>query len=151
MNQSSQPPPPEPPPDPATDPPTDPPPDTATGADPPATLTQGLRLSLANHAQRDEALEKAVDYRGDVTIETTDGRRIEGYVFDRRNSDDAAFIRVIPSDGSARVTIPYEQISGLVFSGKDTAFGKGWEAWVKKYNELKSKGQEASIESDPLE
>ena len=57
----------------------------------------------------------------------------------------------MPTDGSGRRTIPYDQIAAVVFSGKDTAFGKGWEAWSKKFKELKAKGQKANIEAEPLD
>jgi hypothetical protein len=39
--------------------------------------------SLASDDEIRTALEKAFDYRGDVTITLKDGTRLEGYVFDK--------------------------------------------------------------------
>src|ERR1700752_4160849 len=40
--------------------------------------------ALASEEELRVALEKAFDYRGDVTITRKDGSTIEGYLFDRR-------------------------------------------------------------------
>lgn len=88
------------------------------------------------------ALEKAFDYRGDVTLTRQDGSAVEGYIFDRHNgvtlSD--SYVRLLPKDGSGKVSIFYSDIAGLAFTGKDTAAGKSWAAWVKKYLEKKAAG-----------
>ena len=100
------------------------------------------------------ALEEAFDYRGDVTITRKDGSRVEGYVFDRRRGATLAesLVRVIPQDGSGKVTIPYSDIAGLAFTGRDTAAGKSWEAWVRKYWEKKAAGEkEIGLEPEALE
>ena len=55
-----------------------------------------------------QALEKAFDYRGDVTLTLKDGRVIHGYIFDRRPgatlSDSA--VRVMPSDDRTKLDHP---------------------------------------------
>jgi hypothetical protein len=112
---------------------------------------QGSVPPLADPAQRDAAMDQAFDYRGDVTIQTVDGQVIEGYVFDRRREGGKAVVRVMPSKSDERLTIAYEDITRLAFTGKDTAAGKSWETWVKKYVEKKAQGQQASIEAEPLE
>jgi hypothetical protein len=38
------------------------------------------------------------------------------------------------------VKISYGEIAALAFSGRDTAAGKSWEAWVKKYWGKKASG-----------
>lgn len=80
------------------------------------------------------ALEKAFDYRGDVTITRKDGSKIEGYLFDRRNGAtlEESVVRLLPKDSSEKINISYGDISALAFSGRDTAAGKSWEAWVRK-------------------
>ena len=97
-----------------------------------------------------EAIEKALDYRGDVTITTQDGRAIEGYIFDRRPGE---AVRLLPKDGSGqKLTVPYADIADLQFTGRDTAAGKSWEAWVKKYKERKAAGEtNIALEPDSLE
>ncbi len=114
---------------------------------------QGLIPSIASEEELRTALEKAFEYRGDVTITCKDGRVIEGYVYDRRL--DATLsesrVRVLPADGSGRVSVPYAEIAALHFSGRDTAAGKSWEAWVRKYWEKKAAGESAAIEPERLE
>jgi len=97
-----------------------------------------------------EGLEKAFDYRGDVTITRKDGSTVEGYIFDRRAGSTPAqsVIRLFPKGESTKVSIPYSDIAGLAFTGRDTAAGKSWEAWVKKYWEKKAAGEE-NIELKP--
>ena len=99
-----------------------------------------------------EALDKAFDYRGDVTLGLQDGRTVEGYVFDRRTGQDLddSVVRLLPGDGGARVEVVYREILSLTFTGKDTAAGKSFETWVRTYVEKKLKGEEASIESESL-
>ncbi|MCC7204021.1 MAG: hypothetical protein IT441_02995 [Phycisphaeraceae bacterium] len=110
---------------------------------------QGSSFDLADERTRAEILDKAFDYRGDVTVHTVDGREVEGFVFDRRGDAPDPFVRLIPKDGSARQSIPYRQIRKLTFSGRDTAEGRSWETWVQKYLEKKAKGEHASM--DPIE
>jgi hypothetical protein len=97
-----------------------------------------------------QALEKAFDYRGDVTITRKDGSKLEGYVFDRHTGRTLAdsYVRVFPKDQAAKVAIPYGEIADVAFTGRDTAAGKSWEAWVKKYLAKKAAG-EKSIELVP--
>jgi len=104
---------------------------------------EGWVPQLASEDQLREALEKAFDYRGDVTITRKDGRQIDGYVFDRvagANLEDS-FVRVLPNDSNQRVTIAYAEIAALAFSGRDPAAGKSWEAWVRKYWAKKASGE----------
>jgi len=112
---------------------------------------QGSVPDLATEAQRNAAMDQAFDYRGDVTLVTRDGKTIEGYIFDRRSSGAEPHVRLIPKDSDERVNVKYADISSLAFSGRDTAAGKSWETWTRKYQEKKAKGEEASIESESLE
>ncbi|HEV3150733.1 MAG TPA: hypothetical protein VGY94_07250, partial [Acidobacteriaceae bacterium] len=103
---------------------------------------QGWVPSLASDEEVREALEKAFDYRGDITITKKDGSMIEGYVFDRRTGATlaASQVRVLLPGSSQKISIPYNEIAGLAFSGRDTAAGKSFDAWVKKYWEKKAAG-----------
>jgi hypothetical protein len=115
---------------------------------------QGWVPELASESELREALEKAFDYRGDVTLTTKDGKKIEGYVFDRISGATLAssFVRLMPSDSSGRLKISYANIASLAFTGRDTAAGKSWEAWVRKYWEKKSAGQSGiSLQPESLE
>ena len=111
---------------------------------------EGWVPELATAAEVREALEKAFDYRGDITITRKDGSRIEGYLFDRRNGPTlgSSYVRVIPTGQAAKLNIAYSEIAALAFSGRDTAAGKTFDAWVKKYWEKKAAG-EKNIQIEP--
>jgi len=114
---------------------------------------QGLIPTLASEEELRTALEKAFEYRGDITITCKDGSLIEGYVYDRRAAAtlDESLVRVLPANGSGRVSIRYADIAALHFSGRDTAAGKSWEAWVRKYWEKKAAGESPAIEPERLD
>lgn len=111
---------------------------------------QGWIAQLANETDTRDALEKAFDYRGDVTLVRKDGTSIEGYVFDRHTGASLAdsFVRIIPVGQRTRVSIPYAEIATLKFTGKDTAAGKSFESWIKKYWAKKAAG-ETNIQIEP--
>ena len=115
---------------------------------------QGWVPRLAKEDDLREALEKAFDYRGDITITRKDGAKLEGYIFDRVTGDTlgSSFVRLLPKDSNQRIKITYSEIAALAFTGRDTAAGKSWEAWVKKYWEKKESGQgQVSLEPESLE
>ena len=115
---------------------------------------QGWVPELATEAELRDALEKAFDYRGDVTITRKDGTKVEGYIFDRRNGATLAdsVVRLIPQNSAGKVAIAYSDIAALAFSGRDPAAGKSWEAWVRKYWEKKAAGEtHIALEPENLE
>ncbi len=115
---------------------------------------QGWVPQLATEEELRIALEKAFDYRGDVTLTLKDNSKIEGYIFDRVSGATlaASFVRVLPKDSSQRVKIAYAEIAALAFTGRDTAAGKSWEAWVQKYWEKKATGESnLSLEPESLD
>ncbi len=103
---------------------------------------EGWIPELASEEEVREALEKAFDYRGDVTITRKDGSKVEGYIFDRRTGRTLvdSVVRLFPKDSNEKIAVPYAEIAALAFSGRDTAAGKSWEAWVRKYWE-KTRGR----------
>ena len=111
---------------------------------------EGWTPELASDAEIREALEKAFDYRGDVTVTRKDGSKVEGYLFDRRNGPTLAqsFVRIIPMNNQGKLNVAYSDIAALAFTGRDTAAGKTFEAWVKKYWEKKAAG-EKNIQIEP--
>lgn len=115
---------------------------------------EGWIPELATEEDLRIALEKAFDYRGDVTVTLKNGSNVEGYIFDRvsGNSLKDSFVRVLPKSSATRVKISYGEIAALAFTGRDTAAGKSWEAWVGKYWEKKAAGGPgASLQPDNLE
>ncbi len=115
---------------------------------------EGWIPSLAGAAEIRDALEKAFDYRGDVTLTLKDGRVIHGYVFDRRTGatlEDSA-VRIIPTGERSKLAIPYADIAALAFTGRDNAAGKTFDAWVRKYWEKKAAGEKnIAIQPESLE
>jgi hypothetical protein len=115
---------------------------------------EGWIPALASEEELRVALEKAFDYRGDVTITRRDGTKIEGYLFDRRTGATLkeSVVRVYAKNSNDKVAISYADIAALAFTGRDTAAGKSWEAWMKKYAEKKALGEkDLSLYSEPLE
>jgi hypothetical protein len=110
--------------------------------------------ALATEEELRIALEKAFDYRGDVTLTLKDHSKVEGYIFDRVSgpSLSTSYVRVIPKDGGQKSKIAYAEIAALAFTGRDTAAGKSWEAWVHKYWEKKASGESGiGLEPESLE
>lgn len=110
--------------------------------------------TLASDEEIRLALEKAFDYRGDVTITRKDGSQVSGYIFDRRHGATLAdsAVRIIPANERTKLTIPYADIAALHFSGRDTAAGKSFEAWVRKYWEKKAQGaKDISLHPEKLD
>ena len=104
---------------------------------------EGWIPQIANENDVRLALEKAFDYRGDITITRKDGSRLEGYVFDRRTGSSLSdsFVRLIPSNAREKLSIPYSDIAALKFSDRDPAAGKSFEAWVRKYWQKRAAGE----------
>jgi hypothetical protein len=115
---------------------------------------EGWIPELATESEVREALEKAFDYRGDITVTRKDGTTIEGYLYDRRSEPtlEASLIRIIPTPKPGvpveRQMISYADIAAVQFSGRDTAAGKTFDAWIKKYWEKKAAG-ETNIQIEP--
>jgi hypothetical protein len=122
---------------------------------------QGWIPQLATEADVRAVIEKAFDYRGDVTItrknkgkDKEDSSQITGYLFDRRIGPtlDNSVVRLMLATSNERPAIPYSEIAAIAFTGRDTAAGKSYEAWVKKYWEKREKGEKnISIEPEALE
>ena len=115
---------------------------------------QGWIPDLATEADIRAVIEKAFDYRGDITITRKDGSQITGYLFDRRIGPTLAnsVIRLMLPSGDDRPAVPYSELAAIAFTGRDTAAGKSYQAWVKKYWEKRAKGEKnISIEPEALE
>jgi hypothetical protein len=108
-------------------------------------------LSAIPADRRARAFGEAFDYRGDVTLTLEDGSRTECFVFDHRDLPGGASLRVIETSTGAKRTIACADVRRIEFTGKDTAAGKTWENWVRRYVEKHRAGEHAGIESEPLE
>src|SRR5215813_9237537 len=84
---------------------------------------EGWIPTLATEEEIRTALEKAFDYRGDITITRKDGSKIEGYLFDRRTAPTLkdSIVRLYPKTSDEKISITYADIAALAFTGRDTA------------------------------
>lgn len=114
---------------------------------------EGYSPTLVTDDQFLDAIEKAFDYRGDITLTTRHGQTIEGYLFDRRVLPTGeGELRLYTKDGTTPTIVKYNDMTSLRFTGKDTAAGKSFETWVKKYTEKKAAGEKnIGIASEPLD
>jgi len=115
---------------------------------------EGWIPALATEEEIRLALEKAFDYRGDVTITRKDGSKIEGYLFDRRTAATLqdSLVRLYPKNSNQKISLSYADIAALAFTGRDTAAGKSWEAWMRKYAAKKAAGEtNIALEPEPLD
>jgi hypothetical protein len=74
----------------------------------------------------------AFDYRGDVTVVLTDGTERVGYVFNRERDAGEPFIEMFDAATSVRVKLLCANLRTIRFTGKDTAAGKSYAAWLER-------------------
>ena len=104
---------------------------------------EGWVPELASDEDLRQALEKALDYRGDVTVTLKNGERIEAFIFNRSTGATLAdsWMHYFTPTAPEKRKLSYAEIARLEFSGKDRAAGKHWEDWVKANNEKKAAGE----------
>jgi hypothetical protein len=85
----------------------------------------GPNLSLA------EVVDKAFDYRGNVTVVRIDGSETEGYLFNRNADAPGPFVQMFDLSGEGPFTIAYREIRTIRFTGRDTAAGNSYAAWLR--------------------
>jgi hypothetical protein len=113
-----------------------------------------MKADTSDSVALEKAIDLAVDYRGDVTITlVSTGESIACYIYDRRRgrTADETLIRALPRESNGRLSIPQSDIARIEFTGRDTAAGRSFETWMKKYVEKKLAGERASIESESLD
>jgi hypothetical protein len=69
---------------------------------------------------------------------------VEGYIFNRDAHAKPPRIEMFLKGSDDPRIIPYADIESIAFTGKDTANGKSWDAWVSK------KGAERQAEAERL-
>jgi len=109
---------------------------------------QGVVFEIHNDAERVEAIDKAFDYRGDVTL-TLRNEQVEGYIFNREPKATPPRVEVFIKGSDQPRIIPYADITAIAFTGKDTADGKSWDAWVnKKEHERQAEADRIKAEAE---
>jgi hypothetical protein len=104
---------------------------------------EGWVPSLANDDDLRQALEKALDYRGDVTLTLKNGDRVEAFIFNRLSGPTLSdsYLQYFTPKAPEKRKVSYAEIARLEFTGKDRAAGKHWEDWLKAYSEKKAAGE----------
>ena len=85
-----------------------------------------------------EVIERAFDYRGDVTIVRRDGSEVIGYLFNRDAAVARPFVQVFEQQGGPPLTLPYADIRTIRFTGRDTATGNSYAAWLRSREAAKA-------------
>ena len=94
---------------------------------------EGCSLRPSNEAELDDAIGRACDYRGDVTIHLKTGAQVIGFVFDHQKNLPHQSIKIFLANQVEPCIIKCHDIAGVEFSGEDTAFGRSWDDWAKKW------------------
>jgi hypothetical protein len=104
---------------------------------------EGWVPTLASDEDLRLALEKALDYRGDVTLTLKSGEQIVAFIFNCKTGPTLAesWAQYFTPEAPEKRKVGYAEIARIEFSGKDRAAGKHWEDWVKNYNEKKAAGE----------
>ena len=109
---------------------------------------QGSVFTFKNDPERIEAIDMAFHYRGDVTL-IVRGQPLEGYIFNRDAKATPPRVELYLKGGETPQIIPYADIESIAFTGKDTADGKSWTAWVtKKESERKAEAERIRAEAE---
>jgi hypothetical protein len=112
------------------------------------TSLEGAVFTFQSEADRIEGIDKAFDYRGDVSI-TLRNEQIEGYIFNREPRAVPPRIEVFVKGSEEPRIIPYADVMAIAFTGKDTADGKSWDAWVnKKESERQAEADRIKAEAE---
>jgi hypothetical protein len=104
---------------------------------------EGWVPALATDDDLRQALDKALNYRGDVTLTLKSGERIEAFIFNCHTGTTLAesWVNYYTPTAPEKRKVGYAEIARIEFSGKDRAAGKHWEDWVKAYNAKKAAGE----------
>jgi hypothetical protein len=92
---------------------------------------QGWDPGTVDGPELSYVVERAFDYRGDVTVVGRDGREIVGYLFNRNADVREPFVELFERDRGDRITIAYGEIRSIRFTGRDTAAGNSYAAWLR--------------------
>ena len=98
-------------------------------------LLEGWEPVVGAATSLEDVVDRAFDYRGDVTVVRRDGAELHGYLFNRNAEVPEPFVQMFDRAGDGPFTIPYAEIRTIRFTGKDTAAGKSYEAWLRRKTE----------------
>ena len=93
---------------------------------------EGWAPEIGPYLSLSEVIEFAFDYRGNTTVIRRDGTELVGYVFNRDAREPAPFIEMFDEAGEGPIRVTYADIATIKFTGKDTAAGNSWKAWIER-------------------
>jgi hypothetical protein len=93
---------------------------------------EGWAPEINDYLTLAEVVEFAFDYRGNTTIVRRDGGEVVGYIFNRDAEAPEPFLEYVDEAGQGPFRLPYADIRTIRFTGKDTAQGNSWKAWVER-------------------
>jgi hypothetical protein len=97
-----------------------------------ASSLEGWAPEPADANELADVVDRAFDYRGDVTVVLRDGSERTGYVFNRERDATPPLLQIFEPGDTTPVSIPYPDIRTIRFSGKDTASGRSYAAWLER-------------------
>ncbi len=101
-------------------------------------LLEGWQPQPSEELPLARIIDLAFDYRGNTTVVTVDGGVLEGYLFNREAEAPEPFIQMFDVDGAGPLRIPYSRIRTIRFTGKDTAAGNSYAAWLRRKEQEKT-------------
>lgn len=121
--------------------------DTKTAPAAPGSL-EGATFEIRSEQDLRSAINQAFDYRGDITLDLTNGEKVEGYLFNRDFNGRPPHVQLfVKSQNDPRI-VPCADIHAVAFTGTDPASGKSWRDWVaKKETERKAEAERLRQES----
>ncbi|HEV8614463.1 MAG TPA: hypothetical protein VGU22_03125 [Methylomirabilota bacterium] len=99
---------------------------------------EGASPEIRDDATLAKVIDQAFDYRGDVTLVLTGGGELVGYLFNRNADGSEPFVQVFEQSGGGPHRIPYARIRSIRFTGKDTAAGNSYAAWLRSREAAKA-------------
>jgi hypothetical protein len=103
----------------------------AAGSDEERSL-EGWSPRIPDELTLAEAIELAFDYRGDVTLDLADGTDLAGYVFNRDADAAEPVVQLYVAGQEAPRTVSYAAVRAVRFTGRDTAAGNSYAAWLRR-------------------
>ena len=110
---------------------------------------EGWVPEVGQYLTLEEVVEFAFDYRGNTTIVKRDGSEIVGYIFNRNAYAKEPFLEYFDESGDGPFTLPYSDLANVKFTGKDTAAGNSWKAWLERKEREKAERAAARGVPDP--
>jgi len=99
---------------------------------------EGWAPEIPDAATLAEVVDRAFDYRGDVTVVLDDGRQLVGYLFNRTRDVAEPFVQMFERESAGPSRVPYARIRAIRFTGRDTAAGNSYAAWLRSREAAKA-------------